>query len=210
MTTSKKMTLKQIKELCLLNNIKGVSTKSKKEIEENLTDNNIPITQEGQQEPGTELPAEQEPEPELSAEQEPEPEPKQLKTQPTEAIEINKNKDKILYEYYDIKKLSYLYTNLDKFNIKLYPKCETDEDKKKEESKLINFLEHILINNGKVEVHYKLTEGRRNGTNSIQGISGLVRNFLLENQGLVDIYIENAICRIIIPLFEKHNIKKRR
>ena len=39
---------------------------------------------------------------------------------------------------------------------------------------------------------------------SIQGISKIIRNFLLENEGLKDIDIENAICAILIPVFEKH------
>lgn len=117
------------------------------------------------------------------------------------------NKSDILFEEYDIKRVCYLYKNLDEFLPSLYPKCKTDEEIKIEGLKLQNFLEHIIMNNGKIEVHYKKKEGRSFGKNSIQGISNSVRNFLLENKGLVDIDIENAICAIMIPVFQKHNIK---
>jgi len=118
----------------------------------------------------------------------------------------NLNKNDILYEEYDVNKVCYLYKNLDLFIDKIYDKCKNKEELKKEEKKLKNWLELVIINEGKVEVNYKENEGRSFGTNSIQTISGSVRNFLLENQKLVDIDIENAICAILIPVFKRHNI----
>lgn len=113
----------------------------------------------------------------------------------------------ILFEEYEIKRVCYLYNNLDQLLPNLYPKCKNDDEIKKEGYKLQTFLENIIINNGKIEIIYKQKEGRSFGKKSIQGISGKVRNFLLEDKGLVDIDIENAICAVLIPLFSKHNLK---
>ena len=90
----------------------------------------------------------------------------------------NLNKNDILYEEYDINKVCYLYKNLDLFIDKIYDKCKNKEELKKEETKLKNWLELVIINEGKVEVNYKENEGRSFETNSIQTISGSVRNFL--------------------------------
>ena len=113
----------------------------------------------------------------------------------------------VLYEEYDIDKIAYLFKNIELFSDKIYNKCKNDEELKKEINKLKNWLEHVIINKGKIKVNYKNDCGRSYGNNSIQTISGYVRNFLLENKGLVDIDIKNAICAILIPVFKKHNIK---
>ena len=134
-------------------------------------------------------------------------EEEEITTEEEEENLNNLNKNDILYEEYDLIKVSYLYKHLDLFIDKVYDKCKNKEELKKEENKLKNWLELVIINEGKIEVNYKENEGRSFGTNSIQTISGNVRNFLLENKKLVDIDIQNAICAILIPVFKKHNIE---
>ena len=97
-----------------------------------------------------------------------------------------------LYEEYDINKVAYLFKNIDLFGDKIYNKCKNDEELKKEKNKCKNWLEYVLTNDGKIKVNYKTDGGRSYGNNSIQTISGYVRNFLLENKGLVDIDIKKC------------------
>ena len=92
--------------------------------------------------------------------------------------------------------------NFDFFSDKIYNKCKNNEELKNETNKCKNWLEYIIINDGKIKVDYKSDGGRSHGKKSIQTISGYVRNFLLENTGLVDIDIKNAICAILIPVFK--------
>ena len=67
----------------------------------------------------------------------------------------NLNKNDILYEEYDVNKVCYLYKNLDLFIDKIYDKCKNKEELKKEENKLKNWLELVIINEGKIEVNNK-------------------------------------------------------
>jgi hypothetical protein len=115
-----------------------------------------------------------------------------------------------LYEEYNIKKVCFLYENLGIFKGIIFDTeyFKTSPEKLLiEYNKYIQFLENIIINDCKIKVNYITNEGRSSAKKSIQGISKIIRNFLLENEGLKDIDIENAICAILIPVFEKHNIK---
>ena len=62
-----------------------------------------------------------------------------------------------LYEEYDVDKIAYLFKNIELFSDKIYNKCKNDEELKKEINKLKNWLEHVIINKGKIKVIIKMT-----------------------------------------------------
>jgi len=118
-------------------------------------------------------------------------------------------RDITLVEKYDIKKVAYLYANLDEFGPSMYTKCTTKESLNIELTKLKMFLEHIIHHKGVINVTYDThKEGRLYGAPyTIQCISGIVRNFLLEDEGLVDVDVVNSIGCVLLAICNNHNIK---
>ena len=106
-----------------------------------------------------------------------------------------------LYEIYNLRKVCYLYENIDTLIPLCYTKCKNDEELLKEKNKCIKFLEDIIMNNGNIKVNYGYGKNKNYGrlyakNSSIQMISGNIRNFLLEGEDIVDIDIVNASCSI--------------
>jgi hypothetical protein len=114
-----------------------------------------------------------------------------------------------LTERYNVRKVAYLYANIDKFGPLVYAKCKNKQDLAVEISKLKAFLEHVTHHNGVINVSYKTDkDGRIFGSpHTIQNISGVVRNFLLEDEDIVDVDIVNSISCILLSLCNKHNLK---
>ena len=91
----------------------------------------------------------------------------------------------------------------------MYAKCAKKEDLEKELTKLRKFLEHIILKKGSINVKYDLNkDGRIFGAPyTIQCISGVVRNFLLEDTDVVDVDIVNSISCVMLSICKKHDIK---
>ena len=115
----------------------------------------------------------------------------------------------IYYETYNLKKVAYLHSILNERAPKIYDKCKNQEEIMTETKKLETFLEYIIINDGTIEVEYDTSTIYRwcGRPFTIQSISGKVRNFLLEDEPLVDIDIENSICACLIPFCLKYYLK---
>ena len=65
------------------------------------------------------------------------------------------------------------------------------------------FLSDIIFNDGELKVNFHQAIGRTNGRKFGQGIQGIsceIRNFLLQNQGVVDVDIEKCAQSIILFL----------
>lgn len=112
-----------------------------------------------------------------------------------------------LTERYNVRKVAFLYTNLEKYGPKVYAKCNGDKKKLANEiKKLKSFLGHVMHRDGVIEVTYKTNkDGRIFGAPyTIQNISGVVPNFLLEDDNVVDVDIVNSISCVLLSLCKKH------
>ena len=125
---------------------------------------------------------------------------------------------KFCNEYYDLRKISFLYLNKQDIIQKIYKYDVKKQDfkgvgdrgippaKQKieyETNKFCHFLDNIIKNNGKINTQYFYAKNKNFGRfysqgNSIQNICGKIRNFLLEKNRLVDIDIVNCACSILI------------
>ena len=114
-----------------------------------------------------------------------------------------------LTERYNVSKVAYLYANLDKFGPSMYAKCKTKKDLDNELAKLKTFLEHVIYHDGTINVKYDINkDGRIFGAPyTIQCISGIVRNFLLEDEDVVDVDIVNSISCVLMSICKKHSLK---
>ena len=112
-------------------------------------------------------------------------------------------------ERYNLRKIAYIYTNIDKYIPQIYTKCNNNDELLKEKAKLKCFLEYVAYNDGVIEVNYDTDKnGRIFGTPfTIQNISGKVRNFLLEDEGVVDIDIVNSISAVLLSLCNKYDLE---
>lgn len=121
----------------------------------------------------------------------------------------NLNKKMIMTEQYNLRKIAYLYDNLDTFGPIVYSKCKNDEELNKEIDKLKQFLEYVVYHDGTIKVIYETDkDGRLFGQPyTIQMISGVVRNFLLEGEKLADIDIVNSVSAILLSVCNKHGIE---
>jgi phage/plasmid-associated DNA primase len=91
----------------------------------------------------------------------------------------------------------------------IYSKCKTPEEVTSNMKSLEKFLEYVAYKDGIVDVSYKTDkDGRMYGKpHTIQNISGVVRNFLLRGENLVDIDIVNAIGCVMMSICKKHNLE---
>jgi hypothetical protein len=112
-------------------------------------------------------------------------------------------------EHYDMRRIAYLYSNIDKFGPLVYQKCKNEDELKKEIDKLKSFLEYVAYHDGKIKVEYDTSkDGRLFGKpQTIQMISGIVRNFLLQDKDVVDVDIVNALSAVLLSVCAKYNIK---
>ena len=97
---------------------------------------------------------------------------------------------------------STIYEN-DKILEKCYTKCSSEKDILNNVKKAKQFLSDIIFNDGELKVNFHQAIGRTNGRKFGQGIQGIsceIRNFLLQNQGVVDVDIEKCAQSIILFL----------
>ncbi len=112
-------------------------------------------------------------------------------------------------EKYNLRKISFLYKNINQFAPKLYTKCKNYEELTQEKYKLKRFLEYVAYHDGVINVSYNTEkDGRLFGSPyTIQNIAGTVRNFLLEGEGVVDIDIVNSISAVLLSLCNKYDLE---
>lgn len=112
-------------------------------------------------------------------------------------------------ERYNLRKVAYVYSKMNTYKDAIYSKCETPKEVASNMRKLERFLEYVAYKDGVVDVSYKTDkDGRIYGKpHTIQNISGVVRNFLLKGEKLVDIDIVNAIGCIMMSICKKHDLE---
>lgn len=120
-------------------------------------------------------------------------------------------------EFYDLRKVMFLYENRDNFFCKILQSVKKDElrllnnDIQNVETKTINFLKNIIENDGKIKVNYyypnKANFGRKFSDKGIQNTVALVRNFLLcDNKNIVDVDLKSSHPSIALYLCYKYHI----
>jgi hypothetical protein len=131
--------------------------------------------------------------------------PSKQKSQPSNET----NNKMIMTELYNLREIAYLYDNLDVFGPLVYSKCKTSDELKIEMDKLKKVLEHVVYHDGTITVTYDTDrDGRLFGQpHTIQMISGVVRNFLLEGETIADIDIVNSISAVLLSVCKKHDIE---
>ncbi len=104
-------------------------------------------------------------------------------------------------EEYDLRRVVYVYLNLDTF----YDKKSQDDNKKQTKK----FLEQLIINKGVLDFKYRYgnyTNYGRRYSYGIQGIKKEIRNFLLAGSVVRDYDLKSAHPSILYYLCKKHNI----
>jgi hypothetical protein len=114
------------------------------------------------------------------------------------------------YEFYDERKVMFLYENRDNLLPKIFKSVNPD-DVQGSITNTVKFFEKVIENDGKIKVDYfyadKANYGRKFAKVGIQNTIGLIRNFLLcDNKNIVDLDLKNAHPSIVLYLCYKYHI----